>query len=162
MAKKPSFFDRLTGAGNYENDFDSFEDEAPQTKPARGQQAPVAQPVVSLQSEEVGAAQLTVDVYQTDSDIIIRALVAGVRPEDLDIAITRDMVTIKGKRVEQKEVQENNYVYQELYWGAFERTVVLPAEVDVDMAEASEKHGLLTIRLPKINKDRQTKLKVRG
>ncbi|MBY0539281.1 Hsp20/alpha crystallin family protein [Patescibacteria group bacterium] len=161
MAKKPSFFDRLTGASNYETDFDSFEDEAPQAKPVRGQQAQTAQPV-AMQSEEVGVAQLTVDVYQTDADIIIRALVAGVRPEDLDIAITRDMVTIKGKRVEQKEVQENNYVYQELYWGAFERTVVLPAEVDVDMAEASEKHGLLTVRLPKINKDRQTKLKVRG
>jgi HSP20 family protein len=161
MAKKPSFFDRLTGAGNYETDFDSFEDEAPQAKPVRGAQPQSVQPV-AMQSEEVGAAQLTVDVYQTDSDIIIRALVAGVRPEDLDIAITRDMVTIKGKRVEQKEVQENNYVYQELYWGAFERTVVLPAEVDVDMAEASEKHGLLTIRLPKINKDRQTRLKVKG
>jgi HSP20 family protein len=161
MAKKPSFFDRLTGASNYETDFDSFEDEAPQAKPVRGTQAQSAQPV-AMQSEEVGAAQLTVDVYQTDSDIIIRALVAGVRPEDLDIAITRDMVTIKGKRVEQKEVQENNYVYQELYWGAFERTVVLPAEVDVDMADASEKHGLLTIRLPKINKDRQTRLKVKG
>lgn len=161
MAKKPSFFDRLTGASNYETDFDSFEDEAPQAKPVRGSQTQSAQPV-ALQSEEVGAAQLTVDVYQTDSDIIIRALVAGVRPEDLDIAITRDMVTIKGKRVEQKEVQENNYVYQELYWGAFERTVVLPAEVDVDMADASEKHGLLTIRLPKINKDRQTRLKVKG
>jgi HSP20 family protein len=80
----------------------------------------------------------------------------------LDIAITRDMVTIKGKRVEQKDVQEDNYVYQELYWGAFARTIVLPAEVDVDMAEASEKHGLLTIRLPKLNKDRQTKLKVKG
>lgn len=161
MAKKPSFFDRLTGAGNYETDFDSFEDEAPQAKPARGAQPQSVQPV-AMQSEEVGAAQLTVDVYQTDSDIIIRALVAGVRPEDLDIAITRDMVTIKGKRVEQKEVQENNYVYQELYWGAFERTVVLPAEIDVDMADASEKHGLLTIRLPKINKDRQTRLKVKG
>ncbi|MBX9765098.1 Hsp20/alpha crystallin family protein [Patescibacteria group bacterium] len=161
MAKKPSFFDRLTGAGNYETDFDSFEDEAPQAKPVRGAQPQSVQPV-AMQSEEVGAAQLTVDVYQTDSDIIIRALVAGVRPEDLDIAITRDMVTIKGKRVEQKEVQENNYVYQELYWGAFERTVVLPAEVDVDMADASEKHGLLTIRLPKINKDRQTRLKVKG
>jgi HSP20 family protein len=161
MAKKPSFFDRLTGAGNYETDFESFEDEAPQAKPVRGAQVQAAQPV-SLQSEEVGAAQLTVDVYQTDADIIIRALVAGVRPEDLDIAITRDMVTVKGKRVEQKEVSENSYVYQELYWGTFERTVVLPAEVDVDMADASEKHGLLTIRLPKINKDRQTRLKVKG
>jgi len=165
MAKKPSFFDRLTGA-NFDTDFDSFEEES-HNKRADSTQVPASNlhqsaPVPDAPHEELGAAQLTVDVYQTDSDIIIRALVAGVRPEDLDIAITRDMVTISGKRVEQKEVTEEGYVYRELYWGAFARTVVLPAEIDVDMAEAGEKHGLLTIKLPKINKDRQTKLKVRG
>ena len=156
MARKPSFFDRLTGA-NLDNDSDTFEEEVAERyqQPQRAQHAAVI-------NDEPGAAQLTVDVYQTDSDIIIRALVAGVKPEDLDVAITRDMVTISGKRVEQKEVDEDGYVYRELYWGAFARTIVLPAEVDVDMAEASEKHGLLTIKLPKINKDRQTKLKVRG
>lgn len=158
MAKKPSFFDRLTGA-HFDTDFDSFEDERHEEseRPSGVPGSPVVEP-----HDEPGAAQLTVDVYQTDNDIIIRALVAGVRPEDLDISITRDMVTISGKRVEQKETNEAGYVYQELYWGAFARTIVLPAEVDVDMAEASEKHGLLTIRLPKVNKDRQTKIKVKG
>lgn len=153
MAKKPSFFDRLTGS-NFDNDFESFEDEAKDKR--------VAAAAPAVVHDEPGVAQLTVDVYQNDSDIVIKALVAGVRPEDLDIAITRDMVTIEGKRVEQKEVNEEGYVYRELYWGSFARTIVLPAEVDVDMAEAAEKHGLLTIKLPKINKDRQTKLKVRG
>lgn len=153
MAKKPSFFDRLTGA-NFDNDFDTFEDD--------DRTVAVSTPAAAPVHDEPGAAQLTVDVYQSPNDIIIRALVAGVKPEDLDIAITRDMVTIKGKRVEQNEVTDDGYVYQELYWGSFERTVVLPAEVDVDSAEASEKHGLLTIKLPKINKDRQTKLRVRG
>lgn len=148
MPKKPSFFDRLTGA-TAEDDSDVFEERAvPATK-------------TTLSAEE-GEAQLTVDVYQTPDLIVIRALVAGVRPEDLDISITRDMVTISGKRVENREVEENDYVYRELFWGSFSRTVVLPAEVDVDLAEASEKHGLLTIKLPKVNKDRQTKLKVRG
>jgi len=161
MAKKPSFFDRLTGA-SFDTDFDTFDEEE--------RHAPEPQGTTSLRGEretlpeepEPGAAQLTVDVYQTPSDIVIRALVAGVKPEDLDIAITRDMVTIKGKRIEQKEGSDDGYVYQELYWGAFERTIVLPAEVDVDGAEASEKHGLLTITLPKMNKDRQTKLRVKG
>jgi HSP20 family protein len=157
MAKKPSFFDRLTGA-SFESDFDSFEEEVPNKKIL----TPVGVHNGSHDEEAVGAAQLTVDVYQTPEDIYIRALVAGVRPEDLDIAITRDMVTIQGKRVEQKEVEDEGYVYRELYWGTFARTVVLPAEVDVDGADASEKHGLLTIRLPKVNKDRQTKLKVKG
>jgi HSP20 family protein len=153
MAKKPSFFDRLTGA-SFDNEFDSFDDD--------DRAAATAAPAANETHDEPGAAQLTVDVYQSPTDIVIRALVAGVKPEDLDIAITRDMVTVKGKRLDQKEVSEDGYVYQELYWGAFERTIVLPAEVDVDAAEASEKHGLLTIKLPKINKDRQTKLRVRG
>ena len=156
MAKKPSFFDRLTGA-SFENDFDSFEEEA-RDKTALHPSASLH----TLQEEDAAAAQLTVDVYQTPENIYIRALVAGVRPDDLDIAITRDMVTIQGKRVEQKEAEEDGYVYRELYWGTFARTIVLPGEVDVDAAEASEKHGLLTIRLPKVNRDRQTKLKVRG
>jgi HSP20 family protein len=161
MAKKPSFFDRLTGA-NFESEFDSFEEEAADPRRTATAQTPSARTALPQQQDEPGTAQLTVDVYQNDNEIIIRALVAGVRPEDLDVAITRDMVTIQGKRVEQKEVAEDGYVYRELYWGLFARTVVLPAEVDVDMAEAAEKHGLLTIKLPKINKDRQTKLKVRG
>ena len=112
--------------------------------------------------EEEGSGELAIDVYQTPNEIILKALVAGVRPEDLDISITRDMVDIRGKRIEQKEVQEDDFFYRELYWGSFTRTVLLPQEVDVDSAEAVEKHGLLTIRLPKINKDRQAKVKVKG
>ena len=160
MAKKPSFFDRLTGA-SFDNDFDSFEEPSrePQGRSVVEEREPRH---IAAEPDDVGAAQLTVDVLQTDSEIIIKALVAGVRPEELDIGITRDMVTIQGKRIEQKEVEEDDYVYRELYWGAFARTIVLPAEVDVDGAEAGEKHGLLTIKLPKINKGRQTKLKVRG
>ncbi|PIR85242.1 hypothetical protein COU15_01730 [Candidatus Kaiserbacteria bacterium CG10_big_fil_rev_8_21_14_0_10_45_20] len=154
MAKKGSFFDRLTGGNQFDDSFDSFDEEE--------REDAVLTPERSIEPEEVGEAQLTVDVYQNDSEIVIRALVAGVKPEDLDVSITRDMVVITGKRVEQKEVNESEYVYQELFWGAFSRTVVLPAEVDVDSAEATEKHGLLTIKLPKLNKDRQTKLKVKG
>jgi HSP20 family protein len=155
MAKKPSFFDRLTGT-SYDDTFDSFEHEPEEDRTP----APRSAPMPML--EEEADAQLTVDVYQNDSEIVIRALVAGVRPDDLDVAITRDMVTISGKRVEQKEINDEDYVYRELFWGGFSRTIVLPAEVDVDAAEASEKHGLLSIKLPKLNKDRQTKLKVKG
>lgn len=158
MAKKQSFFDRLTGA-TYDDSFDSFDNEFEEetTLPVSEDTSTPAP-----QQPEEGEAQLTVDVYQTENDIIIRALVAGVRPDDLDVAITRDMVTITGKRVEQKEINEDDYVYRELFWGGFSRTIVLPAEVDVDAASASEKHGLLTITLPKLNKDRQTKLKVKA
>lgn len=167
MAKKPSFFDRLTGT-QHEDSFEyAFSEEEEQRPVAprgstRQQAAPQATRHIAPQSEEVGEAQLTVDVFQNQDEIVIRALVAGVKPEDLDVSITRDMVTISGQRVEQKEVNDDDYVYRELFWGAFSRSIVLPAEIDVDSAEASEKHGLLTIKLPKLNKDRQTKLKVKG
>jgi len=113
-----------------------------------------------LNDEEEG--QLAVDMCQTPSEIIIKTMVAGVKPEDLDIAITRDMVTIRGKRVESYETDENDFFHKELYWGSFSRTIVLPAEVEIEEAEASEKHGLLTLVLPKIDKNRQSKLKVRS
>jgi len=105
--------------------------------------------------------QLAVDMCQTPTEIIIKTMVAGVKPEDLDISITRDMVTIRGKRMETYESVENDFFHKELYWGSFSRTIVLPAEVEIEEAEASEKHGLLTLILPKIDKNRQSKLKVR-
>src|SRR3989338_2459688 len=87
---------------------------------------------------------------------------AGVQPTSIDISLTREMLTISGMREDEREVEEDNYFQRELYWGSFSRTILLPEEVDVDIAEASEKHGILMIRLPKINKKRQTKLKVRS
>ena len=105
---------------------------------------------------------MAVDVYQNPDEIIIEAMIAGVKPEDLNVAITRDMVTIRGKRQEMREVAEDNYFYKELYWGSFSRTVLLPHEIDIENAEANEKHGLLTIKLPKIDKGRQAKLRVKS
>lgn len=156
---KRSFFDRLTGASEFDDDV--FEEESlPSSKTANASLATAGNTALSAQDDT--DAQLTVDVYQTDNEIVVKALVAGVRPEDLDVSITRDMVTIQGKRVEQKEVQEENYFYRELFWGGFSRTILLPQEIDVDAVEATERHGLLILKLPKINKDRQTKVKVRG
>jgi HSP20 family protein len=88
-------------------------------------------------------------------------MIAGVRPEDLDITISRDMVTIRGKREEEKVSNEDDYFVRELYWGTFSRTIELPEEIDVDEAEAIEKHGLLILKLPKLDKRRQSKLKVK-
>lgn len=113
-----------------------------------------------LDDEEDG--QLAVDMYQTPGEIVIKTMVAGVKPEDLDISITRDMVTIRGKRIETNEENGSDFFHKELYWGSFSRTIVLPAEVEIEEAEASEKHGLLTLVLPKIDKNRQSKLKVRA
>ncbi|MBU4057522.1 Hsp20/alpha crystallin family protein, partial [Patescibacteria group bacterium] len=105
--------------------------------------------------------QLTVDVYNKPEEIIIHTMVAGVRPEDLDISITREMVSMRGERKEPEDVATEDYYHKELYWGSFSRTIMLPAEIEVEEAEAIENHGLLSIRLPKIDKERQTKLKVK-
>jgi HSP20 family protein len=160
MAKgKRSFFERLTGTVNLDDYDDHFEDER---NPAEKNASAKQDERNGWIEEESAEGQLTVDVYQTPDEIIVKALVAGVRPEELDVSITRDMITIKGKRENIREVEEENYFYKELYWGSFSRTILLPQEIDVDAAEASEKHGLLTLRLPKIDKARQTKLKIKG
>lgn len=154
VKNKRSFFERLTGAVSVdERDDDSIE---------LGESRELADKQKELIEEETTEGQLSVDVHQTPEEIIIRSMVAGVKPEDLDIAITRDMVTIKGRRGEEHEVSDENYFYRELYWGTFSRTILLPQEIEVEEAEATEKNGLLTIRLPKVDKEKQTKLKVKS
>ncbi len=107
-------------------------------------------------------SELTVDVYQTPEEIIVRTMIAGVPPSNVDISLTRDMITITGSREEAKEVTEDDYFYRELFWGSFTRTIMLPAEIEVDGADAQERYGVLTIRLSKINKERQAKIKVKS
>jgi HSP20 family protein len=101
-------------------------------------------------------------VHQTAGDIIIRAFVAGVRPDELNISISRDMVEISGSRMERDQVAANDYFTRELFWGQFSRTILLPQEVDVDASSASAKDGLLTLILPRLDKAKQTKLRVKA
>ena len=112
------------------------------------------------EDEEVG--ELPVDVYETHNEIIIQTLIAGVLPEHLSIGITRDVVSISGKREANKAVPNDAYQIRELYWGSFERTVELPEEVEIDGAEAIERHGMLLIKLPKLDKKRKTVLKIKS
>lgn len=111
------------------------------------------------ETEEDG--QLTVDIFDDGGNLIIQSTVAGVKPEDLDLSITNDMITIRGKRQRHEEVNEENYYYKELYWGTFSRSVILPEEVDSEKAEATLKNGLLTVKLPKKRKDVKQKIRVR-
>ncbi len=112
--------------------------------------------------EEELDGELSVDMYQTEKDIVIEAMIAGVKPEDIQVNITRDIVTISGKREANKSVIHDDYFYQELYWGTFSRSIMLPHEIDIETAEAIEKHGMLIIKMPKIDKGRQSKLKVKS
>ena len=106
--------------------------------------------------------QLTIDVYQTDSDIVIKSTIAGVKPENLDVQINNDMVTIKGERIQEDEASSDDYYYQECYWGAFSRSIILPVDIQANRSEASLKNGILTIRLPKASSAKARKIQVRG
>lgn len=150
MAKKRSFLERLTGSVSASEDDSSLEMKLGNQHGSDNW------------LEEESEGELAVDVYQTPSEIVIQTMVSGVKPEDLEISITREMVTIRGKREMSREIDHDNYFQKELYWGSFSRTILLPAEVDVEESEAIEKHGLLTLRLPKTDKEKKQSLKVKS
>lgn len=104
---------------------------------------------MSEEIEEEG--QLAVDVYQDKKNIIIKSTIAGVEPDDIDISIDNDMITIRGRREKQRDISEDDYFYQECYWGGFSRSIILPVEVDAEGIEAGMRNGVLTITLPKVH-----------
>lgn len=151
---KRSIFERLTGSVA-----------APETEDEKVEEiVPTAAkiPKTAWPKEEEEEGQLTVDVFQTPEAIVIQSTVAGVKPEDLDVSITQDTVTITGTRRAAFDAVDDDYYYRELYWGKFSRSFTLPQEVDEERAEATIKNGLLTIKLPKIDKNRVQKVKIRN
>ncbi len=93
--------------------------------------------------------ELSVDVYQTETELVVVSTVAGVKPDELEVTLNRDVVTIRGRRDRTHEVPKEDYFYQECYWGAFSRSIVLPVEVQPAGVHASLKNGVLTVVLPK-------------
>lgn len=164
--KKPSFLERLTGnqkTEDYDRILDNeheFGDDDELAVESEEDDMEMEEEMPETETPQDG--ELPVDMYQTDDMIVIRALVAGVSPNELEISITRDMVTLRGVREEYQEAPDDGYFHRELFWGSFSRTLLLPEEVTIDEAEAQEKHGLLEIKLPKLDKHRTTQLKVRS
>lgn len=150
--RKQSFFQRLTGAINTDEDY-LFDEEH--------RNIPVHERPSGVPQEKEPDAELAVDVSQTPTEIVIRTMVAGVAPDDLEVSISQEMVSIRGSRRQVYETSDNDFFHKELYWGSFSRTILLPTEVKAEDAIAELKHGLLTIRLPKIDKQRQTKLRIK-
>lgn len=105
--------------------------------------------------------QLSIDIYQTPTKLIIKSTIAGVKPDDIDIAINNDMLTIRGKREMSEEINEDDYLYRECYWGAFSRSIILPVEVKADKIDAYLEDGVLTIILPKAKTQKQVSIKVK-
>ena len=155
MSDKISFFEKLTGSIKVVEP-----DAIPPQNVFTGEVKAKRDMVQELSENEEG--QLTLDMWQTPDEIVVQTIVGGVKPEDLDVSISHDMVTIKGKREKAREIEGKDHFYQELYWGTFSRSILLPQEVDSDESEAAIKNGLLTIRLPKLDKAKIQKLKVRN
>ncbi len=98
--------------------------------------------------ESVDEGQLSLDVFRDQEHLVVRSTISGVKPEDLDISINGDLLTIRGKREGEQNVSEEDWFYKECYWGAFSRSIVLPYEVASDLAKANIKNGILEIRIP--------------
>lgn len=154
--KKRSFFERLTGSMSMEEEREEPKKEfLMKGVKGNGKES-------NWIEEENEEAELSIDVYQTPTDIIIQTMVAGVRPEDIELSISRDMITIRGQREESRTIDEDNYFTKELYWGKFSRTISLPAEVEPEEVEATEKHGLLTVKIKKVDKEKKNNVRVKS
>ena len=145
-----NFLNRITG-NVASTDYDAYEDFD-------------AQEIESLWEEEDSMLDqdqaMPVDVYQDEHNLYIKASAPGVNPNAVDIDISRDMITLKGNSFRESNVGDENYFQQELSWGSYARTISLPREIDIEQAQANSKHGILHITLPKLDKNRRTKLRV--
>lgn len=154
MAKDKNLINKLMGTQTITEDSEDLAEtetnEVAETQPAGSQE--------DWLSEYEG--QLTIDMYQTKDNVIIKSTIAGVKPEDIDVTIANDMVTIRGERTRDFEASSEDYFYQECYWGSFSRSVVLPVDVDIENVSADLKDGILTVILPKAAKAKAKKIKV--
>ena len=163
--RKQSFLERLTGTQSvtddeispqsHEVEHEEWQDDSHGQHEAEGEE-------MEEHDESEDEPGLAIDIYESDNELVIQSMIAGVTPENLHISITRDTVTIRGKRNAPHGIPDEHYITRELYWGTFSREIALPYEIDTDGAEAVEKYGLLIIRLPKLDTDRTQELKVKS
>lgn len=105
--------------------------------------------------------ELVIDVFETNSDFVVLAAIAGVQIKDLDISLEKDMMVIKGSRPEPHNLSDKKYFYQECYWGPFSRKIVLPENIDIDEADAQMDKGVLTIKIPKSENNGKEKIGIK-
>ncbi len=107
-------------------------------------------------------ADLAIDVYETKDDVVVKAALPGLKPEQVDISITGNILSIRGESKEENEVKEENYVRKERHFGAFSRTVTLPDGLKTDKADATFENGMLTLRIPKSEERKPKTIKVKA
>lgn len=106
--------------------------------------------------------QLAVDVYQDERNLYVKAIIGGARPDDIEIHLNNDLLTIKGKRLQPTEnIAPDQYYIQECYWGGFSRSIILPIDVANDQVEATISNGTLSLKLPKTNRPKNTKIPIK-
>jgi HSP20 family protein len=155
-----NFFEKLAGI-NSKDEKVEFELEPKSISKQDTEEGPLVEEPSLEEIFEEAEGELAVDVYQTASAFIIESTIAGVNPEDIDVSLTPESITIKGKREKEERIKTENYIHQECYWGRFSRTIILPQEIDPDKVQASIKNGVLKITLPKLNKSKIKKIKVK-
>ena len=111
-------------------------------------------------SQEEFLGQLAVDVYETESKLIVKARTAGVNKEDLDVSISDGILTISGTLSSGDETDATNWHIQECYWGEFSRTLALPVSVKEDEVEAVLKDGVLSVSFNKIKQEQAKKIQI--
>jgi len=105
--------------------------------------------------------ELAIDVYETETDVVIQAAIAGIKAESLDVSIEDDLVTIDGLRRNPEHDEKKTYYHQECFWGQFSREIILPEEVDSSKADATMKDGVFTLRIPKRDQEKLKKIQVK-
>ncbi len=110
---------------------------------------------------EVSDLTFPIDVSETETDIVVKAVLPGVKSEDVDISVSEGVLTIKGESRYEEKTEKENYYRQEIRYGAFSRSIALPTRVDHERAEAEFAEGILTVRLPKAEEVRPKSIKVR-
>jgi HSP20 family protein len=109
---------------------------------------------------EIGGGNIPIDMYQTDTEVIVKATLPGIKPEEVDISVNGNTLTIKAERKEETETKEKNYIHKENRYGIVTRSITLPVDVKADIAEASFDNGILTLNLPKTEKEKPKQIKV--
>lgn len=171
------FFKRISGLGDKsggpvagearmenvdEQDVDYLEDAIAEDEVEEAEQDPEErEDEEKWLGEDFEEGQLSIDVYQTPEKLVVKSTIAGVKPEDIDISINNDMLTIRGRREMTDQIREDQYLFRECYWGSFSRSIILPVEIEPEKIEAVLENGVLTVILPKAKNAQQISIKVR-
>ena len=110
---------------------------------------------------DADALGVALDVIETKDSVIVKASVPGIKPEDIDVSVTGDVLTIKGETASEEKIEQGSYLRQERRFGKFERSLTLPTLVTADKADAKFEHGVLMLTLPKAEQAKPKSIKVK-